>query len=68
VIAYQTRSYNVTRERAGDGTLYVVTNLSGKVLRGPMALSAAREVADLYQGDDDTDAAQERACARLDGP
>lgn len=65
---YQTNRYSVTREPAGDGTLYVVTNLAGKVVsRHPMAYTAACQLADLYQGDDDAEAAEERLCARMDG-
>lgn len=67
VNAYETRRYNVTRESGGDRTLYVVTDLSGKVLRGPIALSAARELADLYQDEDDYNDTQEMSCAELDG-
>lgn len=60
--------YDVVRERAGDGTLYEVVNLAGKVVSAhPMALSAARELAELYDADDDEDARQERISAELDG-
>lgn len=60
--------YDVIRERAGDGTLYEVANLAGKVVSAhPMALSAARALAEQYDADDDSSNAQERACADLDG-
>jgi hypothetical protein len=62
------KRYDVIRERAGDGTLYEVANLAGKIVSvHPMSLRAANELADLYDGDDDANEAQERASAELDG-
>lgn len=60
--------YEVTREPAGDGTLWVVRNGAGKVLTLPMALNAARDTAYDYELADQLEEAQERACAELDGP
>ncbi len=61
---YQTARYTVTREPAGDGSLYVVTGPSGRIYGHPVALRAAIEQADMYQADDDAEATQERAAAR----
>lgn len=60
--------YRVIRERAGDGTLYEVENLAGKVVSAhPMALSAANALAEAYELDDAHEVAQERECAKRDG-
>ncbi len=50
---YQNGRYRVTREPAGDGTLYVVIGPTGRVYGPPMALRAAAASADVYQTEDD---------------
>ncbi len=54
--SYMTKRYTVTA--LGDG--YEVTDLRGKRLRWVDTFSSACEIADLYQADDDHDAAHER--------
>lgn len=44
--------YEAIRERAGDGTLYEVIDLNGKVVSiAPMALTAARRDAEFRTAD-----------------
>lgn len=59
---YQTRRYNVVLV---DGS-YAVRNLYGRVYRNGLTFGEACALADLYQGDDDHNDAEEAACARED--
>ncbi len=60
---YQNGRYCVTREPAGDGTLYVVIGPTGRVYGPPMALRAAVARADAYQTEDDAEASTVRHAA-----
>ncbi len=53
---YRTRNYDVYQN--GDGT-YTVMNLYGRDYGHRLSFAEACEVADLYQGDDDHERAEE---------
>jgi hypothetical protein len=57
---YQTDRYTVVLINGA----YAVQNIHGKVYRDRLTFGEACALADLYQGDDDYNDAEERQCAR----